>query len=71
MSHHTGLSEMRLDYYLEQSGISKAGLARVAGVSRQLVNNWLCREGMYVLCTEDYEIKRIERRVTKILWHQN
>jgi transcriptional regulator with XRE-family HTH domain len=68
MSQATGLIEMRLHYFLEQSGMSQSQLARVAGVSRQLVYTWLCREGMWILCTEDFEVKRIERRITKRVW---
>jgi transcriptional regulator with XRE-family HTH domain len=68
MSQATGLVEMRLAYFLEESGMSQSQLARVAGVSRQLVYTWLCKEGMWILCTEDFEVKRIERRITKRVW---
>jgi|AACY02.6.fsa_nt_gi transcriptional regulator with XRE-family HTH domain len=68
MSQATGLIEMRLAYFLEESGMSQSQLARVAGVSRQLVYTWLCKEGMWILCTEDFEVKRIERRITKRVW---
>ena len=49
MSQATGLIEMRLAYFLEESGMSQSQLARVAGVSRQLVYTWLCKEGMWIL----------------------
>lgn len=68
MSQATGLIEMRLAYFLEESGMSQSQLARVAGVSRQLVYTWLCKEGMWILCTEEFEVKRIERRITKRVW---
>ena len=68
MSQATGLIEMRLAYFLEESGMSQSQLARVAGVSRQLVYTWLCKAGMWILCTEDFEVKRIERRFTKRVW---
>lgn len=68
MSQATGLIEMRLAYFLEESGMSQSQLARVAGVSRQLVYTWLCKEGMWILCTEEFEVKRIERRITKKVW---
>ena len=68
MSQATGLVEMRLAYFLEESGMSQSQLARVAGVSRQLVYTWLCKEGMWILCTEDFEVKRIERRFIKRVW---
>jgi transcriptional regulator with XRE-family HTH domain len=68
MSQATGLIEMRLAYFLEESGMSQSQLARVAGVSRQLVYTWLCKEGMWIFCTEDFEVKRIERRITKRVW---
>jgi hypothetical protein len=60
--------EMRLSFFLEESGMTNSDLARLVGGSRQLVNNWINREGVWVICTPKHEIKRIEKRGTKLLW---
>lgn len=64
-------NKMRLEFYLEQSMMTRTQLAKLVGTSKQNINDWIVRRDVWVFCNDSYEIKRIEDKQIKVLYERD
>lgn len=62
--------KMRLGFYFEETGMSKADFARLCGTSKQNVNYWLKSRDVWVHCDEQMKVLKVEAELTKLLWEE-
>jgi len=63
-------SKMRLDFYLEESGIRKSEFAKLVGVSKQNLHDWINRRDCWVYCDDDFTVHRVEDVNVKTLFER-
>lgn len=65
------MNKMRLDFFFEESGLSKVAVAKLAKTTKQNVNWWLKNRNVWVWCDDEFEIDRIEDHKVQILYSRN
>lgn len=60
--------KMRLEFYLEESGVTRVEFARLCGTTKQNINYWLKHRDVWVFCTEDHAVSKVEAKSRKVLW---